>query len=844
MTFPRLLALLIWAWPCLATAQLHSPQKFLGYPLGDAFTPHHRVVDYFEHAAEASAQIALVRYGATYEGRPLLYVIVSSPANMSRLEEIRTGNLQRAGLLEGEPEGDVPAIVWLSYNVHGNESVSTEAAIKTIYTLADTTRAEVQAWLEDTVVIIDPCMNPDGRDRYVDFFSRTRGRFPNVAPEAREHSEPWPGGRTNHYYFDLNRDWAWGTQAETQQRLPHYQRWMPHIHVDFHEQGVNAPYYFAPAAEPVHLAITPWQRELQEFIGANHARHFDQHGWLYFTRQIFDLFYPGYGDTWPMFNGAIGMTYEQGGSGRAGLGIITAENDTLTLRDRIAGHYTTGLSTIETAATHRTRIVEEFTSFFGDIPAGSFSTFVIKNTNPAKTRALARHLTMQGIAFGSVTVPQNTEGLSYATRKTADVQIIPGDLVISTQQPRHVLTRVLLEPNPALPDSVSYDITAWALPYVYGTDGYALTKSIVPDAAWVPALTTPVSPDERPMAYVAPWRSFADAQLLSALLVNGMNVRFSEIPFTIGNQEYGRGTLIITRGTNRHLGDSFDQAIQAVANLHGHALHPVHRSFETQGVDFGSGDVPYLKSPRVAIIGGPGISAYGLGEIWHYFDQQLSFPATIVNADDFGGLFLYDYDVLILPGGSYSQVLSGTALDRLKEWINDGGRLIAVESAARFLTGKEGFNLQRKTEKEDDKGDDPETDDALRQRRYGDQDREDISESVTGAIFKVTMDPTHPLGFGYDNAYFTLKRSASAFELLKDDWNVGVLEADAHISGFVGAKAGPPLENSLLFGVQPMGRGEVVYMLDNPLFRGFWYNGRLLMANAVFMVGQRSLSRF
>ncbi len=852
MTLPRSLFALLCLAPALATAQVRTPEDFLGYALGEAFTPHHRVVDYFEHVAAENPQVVLERYGHTYEGRPLLYVVVSSPKNMAQLEAIRTGNLQRAGLMEGAPSGTAPAIVWLSYNVHGNESVSTEAAMATIHALTDSTRTQVQSWLNDVVVIMDPCVNPDGRDRYVHFFQETRGRFPNYLPEAREHNEPWPGGRTNHYYFDLNRDWAWGTQIETQQRLPHYQRWMPHIHVDFHEQGVNEPYYFAPAAEPYHEAVTPWQRELQEHIGRNHAKYFDAKGWLYFTRQVFDLFYPGYGDTWPLFNGAIGMTYEQGGSGRAGLGIITAEGDTLTLRDRIDHHFTTSLSTIESAAAHRERIVEEFEAFFGDVPAGPYATFVVKGSgDAAKANALWRHLEMQGIAVGRISNARQERGYSYKTGKTEVITITPADLVISMQQPRHVLARVLFEPNAVLNDSLSYDITAWALPYVYGVDAYALPKEVVSDLAWHPGIRIDLQQNPgRPTAYLAGWHSVADAQLLAALLKEGFKVRFSEVPFSINDHTYGRGTLIITRGSNAHFGEAFDETIELLWWTQTHQdLHPVWHSRVSEGVDFGSADVPFLKMPRVAVVGGEHTSAYGLGVLWHFFDQQIEYPVTIVDTDDFADLHLYDFDVIVLPSGSYAQVLTDVVLERVRTWVRDGGRLIAVDGAARFLAGKDGFALKAKdkegaeeeAEEEKAEGD---GDTAPERRLYGERDRHDITESVTGAIFRVDMDTTHPLAFGYKQPYYTLKRNSAAFEMLEDGWNVGILGDDAHVSGFAGSKARESLKQSLLFGVQIIGRGEVVYLMDDPLFRGFWYNGRLLMANAVFMVGQRTISSF
>ena len=298
--------------------------------------------------------------GETYERRPLYVTYLSSEENMKNLDAIRENNLKSTGVLAGESNTSDIAIVWLSYNVHGNEASSTEATMQTLYTLL----TEKQDYLKNTVIIIDPCINPDGRDRYANWYNKTKSTPFDIDPQASEHSEPWPGGRANHYLFDLNRDWAWASQQESQARLKIYNKWMPHIHVDFHEQGINNPYYFAPAAEPYHELITDWQRDFQVQIGKNHAKYFDAKGWLYFTRESFDLLYPSYGDTYPTYMGAIGMTYEQAGHGRAGLGVLNDEGELLTLKDRITRHNTTGLSTVEVASNNAKKLNEEFVNYF------------------------------------------------------------------------------------------------------------------------------------------------------------------------------------------------------------------------------------------------------------------------------------------------------------------------------------------------------------------------------------------------------------------------------------------------------------------------------------------------
>ena len=837
-------SLVLLLWPSAIQAQPQSPADFLGYELGEDFTPHHQVIAYVEHIATAVDHVNMMHYGTTNEGRPLVLAMVSSAANMANVEALRLTNLQRAKLIDGEPATDSPAIVWLSYNVHGNESVSTEAAMATLFALADTSNIRVQSWLDEAIVIIDPCVNPDGRERYVSFYRQTRGRWTDVNPDAREHAEPWPGGRTNHYYFDLNRDWTWATQTETRQRLPHYNRWMPHVHVDFHEMGVNSPYYFAPAAEPYHSYITPWQRELQVLMGENHARYFDEEGWLFFTRQVFDLFYPGYGDTWPTFNGGIGMTYEQGGSGRAGLGIVTATGDTLTLKDRIEHTITTGLSTIEVSAANRERIVQEFADYFSQSvsqPSGDYSAYVVRSEGQEdQVAAIKQHLDQLGIRYGAAVEDSRVTAFAYRPANSQPVTIRQGDLVIPANQPKGVLASVLFDPVAELPDSLSYDITAWSLPYAYDVEAYAVGSPIEHGTV---AAETPIgqAPDEA-VAYLAKWQSFEDAKLLTTLLNRGIRVRFSEVPLTIDNQTFGAGTLVITQ-TNAD--SDWNQTVQAAAQSAGQPVFAVSSTMVQQGADFGSSDVPYLKAPKVAVVANPAANAYSLGELWHYFDQQLEYPVSLINSDAFANLHLYNYDVIILPSGRYSDVLDEESLDNLLEWIRAGGRLVALESAARFLAGKDGFGLKDPDQDEsetdpDDEG--PEAPSIV--DRYDTRDRRAITEDVTGAIFRAEIDRSHPLGFGYGDEYFTLKRSSEAYPWLEDGWNVGVVRSGSVVSGFVGHKADVLNKDSLLFGTESIGRGEVVYFMDNPIFRGFWYGGRLMLANAVFLVGQRSLSTF
>lgn len=821
------------------SAQLQSPDQYLGYELGERYTPHHNVVAYVNHVAEQSDRVTVHTYGETNEHRELVYLVVTTPANHNRIEEIRTNNLKLTGLLDGDITGQKKAIVWLSYNIHGNETSSSEAAMKTLHELADPGNDRAAEWLAESVVVIDPMLNPDGRDRYVNWFRQMAGSEYDPKVDTREHREPWPGGRPNHYYFDLNRDWAWQIQKESQLRSAIYQEWMPHVHVDFHEQSYNAPYYFAPAAEPFHEAITNWQREFQTTIGLNNIRYFDKEGWHYFTRERFDLFYPSFGDTWPTFNGAIGMTYEQAGHGLAGAAVITQEGDTLTLNNRLTHHHVAGISTVEITAENSERVVNEFENHFSrgaENPAGNYKSFVVKADNhPDKIYNLLSYLDTQQIRYGRAGSSQSANGFNFQTKESERFSISEDDIIISAYQPKSQLVRVLFEPDPALSDSLTYDITAWESHYRFGLNGYATESRIDPrnELSSVDLLQPEHTGSERPYAWVAGWKTMHDARFLAEITRHGVKSRFSTVPFQIDGQEFDRGTLVITRDNNRRMGDEFDRIVKEAAENNSRSLHGASTGFVESGSDFGSANVRFIEAPKVAVFLGDGTSSLNAGEVWHFFDQQLNYPASLFHTHDFNRTDLGDFDTIVMPSGSYSDMLTDSGQRKLTDWVRNGGNLIAIDQAVATLSGIDAFRVQRKTTAQDL---DTEPESSL--RTYEDRSRVATMNRTPGSIFRTTLDHTHPLAFGYGSDYYSLKVNASAYDYLDNGWNVGTVRDDAHISGFAGVHAKQNLEHSLTFGVQSVGSGQVVYMVDNPLFRGFWENGKLLFVNALFFVAQ------
>ncbi len=818
-------------------AQLQSPEQFLGYKIGTHYTPHYKIVNYVKAVAQAKPEMVKVeKYGETNEGRELLVAYIASAQNLQRLEAIRLNNLHISGSVKDKGAAssldNAPAIVWLSYNVHGNETSSSEAAMLTLYTLVNPSNNKSTEWLKNTVVIIDPCINPDGRDRYVNWFNSVAGKNINPDLQSREHMEPWPGGRTNHYNFDLNRDWAWQTQLETQQRLIKYNQWLPQVHVDFHEQSYNSPYYFAPAAEPYHEVITPWQREFQNIIGRNNARYFDENGWLYFTKERFDLFYPSYGDTYPLYNGAIGMTFEQGGGGRGGLAVVTNSGDTLTLVDRVNHHYTTGLSTIEAASQNAKRLLTEYKKFFDDSRAGrgnANKTYILTSDNAAKINSIAHLLQVNGVEYG--TVMNNTfNGVNYATGKDEKGQLKKYNIAISSLQTKSVLARVLLEPKSNLVDSVTYDITAWSLPYAYNVDAYAV-KNEFPLKPYNASAGTKSIPSST-YGYLIKYNSVNSVKFLGQLLKQGIRVRYSEKPFTYNQNIYDRGTLIVLEKGNP---TNLSSVMNNLAANNDVNIEAVSTGFMDKGPDFGSPDVKVILPPKVALLTGEQASALGAGEVWHLFEQQLNYPVTLINATDISRTDLRAYNVLIIPDGNYRNLFDKNISDKLKQFVNNGGNLIAMENAVHQLAEGD-WGIKLKEDKDEDSVKNKVKGSYSAVKKYENHERDELTSTIPGAIYKVHLDNTHPLAFGYPDTYYTLKQDSNVYEFLKEGWNVGILKKSNYVTGFAGTKVKSQLKDGLIFGVTNIGSGSVVFLADNPLFREFWEGGKLLFCNAVFLV--------
>jgi hypothetical protein len=835
LSLVALFALLV---PSVHGQDVPTPAQVLGYEIGDRFTTTAGVERYLEALAEASELVTVDSYGTTIEGRPLLQALVASPEHRGRLDQILQANRE---LMNPETSEDRareiaannPAVAYFTYAVHGNESSSPEAAMWTAYDLA-AGDPSVEGVLDSVIVVIDPVANPDGRDRYVNFYRATAQLRHNPNTEIRERREPWPGGRTNHYLFDLNRDWAWLSQQETRDRLVRVHRYNPQVHVDFHEMGYTSSYFFFPAAEPINDIFPDHILEWGRRFGEGNARAMDSEGLLYYTAQNFDLFYPGYGDSYPSLIGAVGMTYEQGGGGFGGRIIERPDRTHLTLRDRAFGHRTTGNATLRTAARGKTDLLMGFASFHREIDEGLQDVYLVPGDDPTRAEALVRLLRDHGI---EVERTGSEVSLSMEPHPGfSGLDLLPeGSFRVRARQPRGRLAGALLRPDNLLEGTSSYDITAWALPYAFGVQAYSSQTTGGEDWEPVGQIADRMGgdlPSGGAYGYLLP-PSFHHARGLVDFLEEGGRVYAMADTFSTEGVNYPRGTLFFPRGRN----DDLDSLLRDSGLAS--AVTPIVSGFVTSGTDLGTNDSAPLELPRLALLGGPGSTAGGFGAHWFFLEQVLDLPFDAVNLSDVSGLDLSVYDVIVVPPGNPLSEMSDGGLDRLRDWVRGGGTLVATGSAAHSLASPIA-EIERREELEEEEEEEREA--RLQRALMSREERETEAwlERVPGTILKAVLDPDHPVSHGaaadgHEDRLFVLSTGV-AFEPTEEFESVAYLpEGLARISGVISEANLERLDQSTWLADRRLGSGRVILFADDPLFRMFWYSGWQLYSNAILV---------
>lgn len=847
-------------WPGVDySSDVPTLQSVVGHASGERISSHAELVRYFEAlAAAVPDRMKVWEYARSYQGRELIYAAVGSAENLSRLEQIEA-DLQKLA----DPNGTdadaaadlierLPAIVWLAYGVHGNEISSPDAAALTAYhLLAAPDDPVVERILADAVVFIDPMQNPDGRDRFVHHYRSTRSVEPVADRISAEHDEPWPGGRTNHYLFDLNRDWFALTQPETRGRIEILRRWLPQVFVDLHEMGGDSTYYFAPEAVPYNPHLAQDQRASLELFGRNNAKWFDQYGFDYFTREVYDAFYPGYGASWPAYFGAVAMTYEQA-SARA-LVYRRSDGDLLHFRDTVRHHFVASVSTAETAAVNREKLLQEFYDYG--------VTAVAEGRDEGQYVLPYRGDTTLVDKLAGLLVTQGVEVHRARSAVTACGSEVPaGSYIVPLDQRAKRLVRNLLDPDvPMEEDFLAeqerlrarrlrdqiYDVTSWSLPLMWNLEATSCSERLVrTDAdAFERATAELVRPgrvtgSQAKVAYVVPWGTVGSVKLLAAALREGYEPLSPDRSFTQDGRQYPAGTLVFK--VEDH-GPELGSRLAELAGETGAEVVVADSSWVDAGVNWGSNQVVKIHAPRIALAWDEPTSSYSAGATRYLLERKFGYPVTPIRVSSLSRADLSQYQVLILPGswGGYAGALRGAG-NRLSDWVRGGGTLIAFDSAMELVTHEDVDLLGTQRQNRAPEADQPDTgvletaDDLL----AAIQPVEERPDNVAGVLLRASVDLEHWLSAGMPATLQVLFSGTSIYDPIKIDRGVNVVSFagpdEVLASGYLWEENRVQLAYKPFVLLERHGRGLVIGFTGDPTTRAYVDGLDVLVANAIF----------
>jgi hypothetical protein len=877
---PALLTIAFLSLSQASLAQVHWPsddydpaipslEAVVGHATGERITWSRDVRRYFDALAMAAPdRVRIYDYGKTWEGRELFYVTISSAENIAKSDEIRAG--MRAlrdprGTSAGEAQrliSELTPSTWLAYGVHGNEISSTDAAMMTAYHLLASTRdARVAKILDSTVVIINPMQNPDGRDRFIHRFETALGLEPSSDRISAEHNEPWPSGRTNHYLFDLNRDWFIRSQPETRGHADAVLDWLPVAFVDLHEMGSDSTYYFAPEAVPFNPHLSADQRSSLELFGRTNARWFDQFGIDYFTREVFDAFYPGYGASWPSYFGSVAMTYEQASA--RGLIVRQYDGQELSYAETVRNHFLTSMGTAETVARNREKLLRDFYDYqLSAVSEGSeqdLRAYIIPaQRDQNAVDRLGALLAAQGIEVGRASGAFSACGANFDA----------GSLVINLDQPAKRFLRTLMDrETPMEEDFVAeqerrhdrniehemYDVTAWSLPLLFNLESVECHRKVATRVTPVEAgvVPTPALPGKAAVAYLVPWGERSAVRLLSRALRDGIALKSSDKAFRNGGQQYPAGTLIIDVADNAP--DLHERLLDYIRQTQARVV-AVNDSWVTDGPSFGSSKVVRMNAPRVAIAWDEPSSSYSAGNLRYVIERQFDYPVTAIRVAQLRSADLARYQVLILPDSSdgYMDALGESGVAGLRDWVERGGVLISLARATRLLADPAADMLatrrEYRLETTDVEGEaDKDDDDPARVAgtaldapglAAAIEAREADPASFGGAQLNAAVDPDHWMGAGVARELKVLARTSDVYTPLRLNEGVNVasfLSADELVAG------GHIWEdNRLQLAYKPfvmtakLGKGQVVAFTQDPTVRAYQDGLNVMLANAIF----------
>jgi hypothetical protein len=822
--------------------RIPSPGEFLGRPLGARHTRHARIAAYFRMLARRSDRIAVTEIGKTNELRSMIFGVVTAPGNHANLDSLRRAHLRLTDPSASvEAVGDQPVVVQLGYGVHGDEPSSSEAAMLQAYHLVAGQGAFVRRALQEGIFLIEPVLNPDGRDRHTTWVNMHRGSPPVADPLDREHNERWPSGRTNHYWFDLNRDWFPLAQVESRHRLEYYHRWRPNVVTDFHEMGTNSTYFFEPT-EPVNswnqLVPDRVYTELTEVFTENWAETLDGLQTPYFTKEIFDNSYPGYGSTYPNMQGGIGFVFEQASSrGHR----QRSETRTVTFPYTIRNHLRNSLATVETAVEEKELFLRHQREFFTEAlsRAEAFPTdaYVFGHRqDTSRVRAFLDLLLRHEIDVYRLDEPMTAGGTAFE----------PGSAyVVPTRQPQYLMVRSMFEKVTTFPDSTFYDTSAWSAALSYGLPHAAVEDGPVPQGTQVASVPERrgLGRVERPAAaYLVDWGDYRAAEALRVFHEHDLTVKTAYEPFEVATQSgaraYPRGTVQVPVQPQTVSPDSLHRVMERAEREAGVNIQAAPTSLSRDGIDLGSGSFEPLDAPDALMLVGEGTSAYEAGEVWHLLDTRVGLPITKVDRSDFGRVDLHDYNTMVLVSGTYG-FLDDEDVEKLRRWVEAGGTLIAIRGATAWAV-EEGLVDDPALAKADPSGAPADTADASVERYPFDTAAERSgAQRIGGSIYEVDLDRSHPLAFGIAQDRFPVYRNHDIFLPPTENpySTVARYTDDPRLSGYVSDENLDRIRGGGSLLVDDLGAGRLVLFVDNPNFRGMWYGTNRLFLNALFFGG-------
>lgn len=816
-------------------SSIPSPEAFLGYPIGDHHTRYDRIVAYMEKLAELSPKATIYQYGMTHEYRPLIMLTVTSEDNQNNLDDLKARHLEVVSTNSTVSDfSNIPVFVNLGYNVHGNEPSSSEAAMLTAYTLVASQSEAVQQYLDQAVIMIDPTINPDGRDRHSHWANMHKGSPMVSDPDDVEHNEVWPGGRTNHYWFDLNRDWWLAINPESRGKLKWYHEWYPNVVTDFHEMGTNSTYFFEPMKDNASKdPIMPKENytTLNEKFAEYYQEDLNKIGSFYFTKEVFDGTYPGYGSSYPDLQGGLALLFEQASSRGHKQKTSTGE---ITFAFTIRNQYATSLATIRASVENKETLhryqQDFFQSALSNANRSRTKSYVFTGGDDEnKTRAFIDKLLIHKVRVYETSKDITSGGRKYERGKS---------YIVPTNQPQYRMVQSTFETYRDFTDSVFYDASAWSLANFYHMSYSGLSTAPLGNEITADNNVTSVESFPRSdYAYLIPWEDYNAMPLLRELQDQKVVTLAAFKPFSIGtnagDQSFDYGTLMIPVSKQKMDSPAIHELLQSLSSKYAVQVYSTDGGYSNSGIDLGSRYFQPLRAPKPLMLIGDRIYSYEAGEVWHLLDQRMGMPITKVRLNRFNSIEWEKYNTLVLVSGSYHQ-LDSAKIQTIKNWISEGNTLITFRTATQWAIRK-GLVQEKlvKEEKKEEKGKAE-----VKRLPFVDAPQHRGKKAVGGAIFQVNLDLTHPIAFGYQEENIPVYRNSTVW--LAPSKNpyatVAKYTNNPHIDGFViQENIDKFIKPSASIVVSNVGGGRAILFAENPNFRGSWYGTNKLFMNALFL---------